>query len=46
MSAIRYLSGVAWTAQEAGPYANINTRITNGTDFNNTIQTTPADLGF
>lgn len=46
LSAYRYLSGATWTAYEAGPYATVASRITGGTDFANTIQATPADLGF
>jgi hypothetical protein len=46
MSAIRYLSGALWTAQEADGWNTVRTRITNGTDFTNNIQTTPGDLWF
>lgn len=35
-----------WTAQQADGYNNVRTRITNGANFTNAIQTTPGDLGF
>jgi hypothetical protein len=46
MSAIRYLSGIMWTAQQANAYNTVRTQITNGADFTNAIQTTTGDLGF
>jgi hypothetical protein len=46
LSAIRYLSGIMWTAQQANGYNTVRTRINNGADFTNAIQTTPWDLGF
>ncbi|MBP9779159.1 hypothetical protein KBD33_00880 [Candidatus Gracilibacteria bacterium] len=46
MSAIRYLSGVMWTAQQANGYNTVRTQINNGADFTNAIQTTVGDLGF
>lgn len=46
MSAIRYLSGLMWTAQQANGWNTVRTQITNGADFTNAIQTTNGDLGF
>ncbi|MDD2693762.1 MAG: hypothetical protein PHY14_02420 [Candidatus Gracilibacteria bacterium] len=46
MSAIRYLSGITWTAAEVGPYGTIRNRISGGRNFADTIQTTSGDLGF
>lgn len=46
ISAIRYLSGSMWTGGEVGGYTNIRTRINGRKNFNNSIQTTPGDLGF
>ena len=46
MSAIRYLSGFMWTAQQANGWNTVRTQITNGVDFTDAIQTTPGDLGF
>lgn len=46
ISAIRLVSWSIWTAAEASPYATIRWRISWGTDFNNYIQPTSADLGF
>jgi hypothetical protein len=46
LSAIRYLSGIMWTAEQANPFGTVRTQITNGVDFTNAIQTTAGDLGF
>lgn len=46
LSAIRYLSWLLWTAEQANGWNTVRTQITNGVDFTNAIQTTAWDLGF
>lgn len=45
-SAIRYISGLPWTAEQANGWNTVRTQITGGANFTNAIQTTSGDLGF
>lgn len=40
ISAFRYIDGPAWTAYQANGYNTVRTRIANGVDFTNAVQTT------
>lgn len=46
ISAFRHISGPAWTGYQANGYTTVRTRINNGNDFTNTIQSTNGDMGF
>lgn len=46
LSAFRFVSGVPWTAYQANGYNTVRTKIANGANFTNNIQTTGGDLWY